>query len=269
MQGQAGRPADEDALLTRQTSRGHERLLVADLHDLVDDVDVHRAGDEVFADALDLVRRDRPRVERSLGIRADDVHRRLALLQVFGHAGDGAAGSHARHEHVDAPLGLLPDLGTRRRVVRLRVARVEVLVRLERAGNLARQPVGHRVVRLRRLALHVRGAYHDLCPVRTQQADLLRRHLVRHHEDHLVALDRRHHREAVPGVARGRFDDGPPRPQLSAPLGVLDHRQADPVLDAASWVQLLELGQDGGPDTGGDLVQADQRGVPDEVENRF
>ena len=69
------------------------------------------------------------------------------------------------------------------------------------------------------------------------------------------------------GVAGGRLDDGAAGSQLAGALGLLDHRQPDPVLDAAARVQLLELGQDGRLEAGGDLVEAHQGRVPDEVEN--
>ena len=166
VQGEPGRAADQDALLARQAARRDERLLVGDLDDLVDQLDVHRPGHEVLADALDLVWRDRARVERALRVGADDVDRRLALLEVLGDAADRPAGAHARDEHVDRALGLLPDLRAGRPVVGLGVARVEVLVGLKRAGDLARQPVGDRVVGLRRLALDVGRADHDVGAVR-------------------------------------------------------------------------------------------------------
>ena len=38
-----------------ELARHQEALLVVDAHDLVDDLQVHRAGKEVLADALDLV----------------------------------------------------------------------------------------------------------------------------------------------------------------------------------------------------------------------
>src|SRR5712692_7580682 len=78
--GHARRPAHEDALLARQPARGHERLLVVDLHDLVDELDVHRSGHEVLADSLDLVRADSARVDRAFRVGADDLDRRLPFL---------------------------------------------------------------------------------------------------------------------------------------------------------------------------------------------
>ena len=167
----------------------------------------------------------------------------------------------------DAAVGLTPDLGACGAVVRFGVARVEVLVGLIGARHLTGQPVRDRVVRLRRVALDVGGADHHLGAVRAQQADLLRRHLVGHDEDHLVALDRRGHRKPVAGIAGGGLDDGASRAQQSTALRVLEHREPDAVLDAAARVELLELGQDQRPEPLGDLAQPDQRGVADQVED--
>src|SRR5207245_7440328 len=83
------------------------------------------------------------------------------------------------------------------------------------------------------------------------------------------ALDGGHHRPAMTSVAARRLDDRPARPELPGPLRLFDHGQPDPVLYAAARVELLELGEDGRLDPAGDLVQAHQRSVPDEVENTF
>src|SRR5439155_19388646 len=69
------------------------------------------------------------------------------------------------------------------------------------------------------------------------------------------------------GIAGGRLDAGAARPELAGALGLRDHGQADAVLDAAARVELLELGEDGGLDSGGDLVEAHKGCVADEVEN--
>ena len=267
MERKAGRPADEDALLASELPRGHEALAIGDLDELVDHLAVERARPEVLADALDLVRRDLAAVDRPLRVGADHANRGVLLLQVLADPGDRAAGADAGDERGDPAVGLPPDLRARRPVVGLGVARVEVLVRLKSPGNLPGQAVGDRVIRLRGLTLDVGGADHHLGAVRAQQADLLRRHLVGHDEDHLVALDRRGHGEPVAGVARRRLDDRASGPEQAAALGVLEHGQADPVLDAATGVELLELGEHKRPEPLGDLAQPDQRGVADQVED--
>ena len=93
------------------------------------------------------------------------------------------------------------------RVVRGGVGLVEVLVGLERAGDLLGQPVGDAVVGLRRVGRDLGRRDDDLGAVGAQQVDLLLRHLVRHDRDDAVALQPRGDGEAGAGVARGRLDD--------------------------------------------------------------
>ena len=162
-------------------------------------------------------------------------------------AGDRAAGPDPRHEHVDLPVGLLPDLRSGRLLVRLGIDLVEVLVRLVRTGDLLGEAVGDRVVRLRGVARDRRRGDHDLGPVGAQERDLLLAHLVRHHEDAAVAADRGGDRETVTRVAGGRLDDRAARTQQAPALGVLDHPDPDPVLHRAARVQHLELREDRGP----------------------
>ena len=76
------------------------------------------------------------------------------------------------------------------------------------------------------------------------QATPLDRHAVRHHQNQLVALDGRHHRQADASVAGGRLDDGGTRLQLPAGLGRFDHGQRDAVLDRAARVAALGLDPD-------------------------
>ena len=261
------RPTDEDAFLARELARRHEGFAIRHLDEFVDDVPIEGARPEVLADALDLVRSDLAAVDRALGIGTDDADRGVLFLEVLPDAGDRAPGADAGHKGRDATVGLPPDLRAGRPVVRLGVPGVEVLVGLERPRHFAGEAIGNGVVRLRRLALHVGGADDHLRPVGAEQADLFRRHLVGHDEDHLVALDRRGHREPVTRVARGGLDDGAAGAEQPSAFGILEHRQTDTVLDTATRVELLELGKDQRPEPLGDLAQPDQRGVADQVED--
>ena len=185
-------------------------------------------------------------VDRALGIDADDLHLGLLLVEPAADARDRPAGADGDDDRVELAAGLLPDLGRGDVVVRLRVRHVRVLVGLEAAGDLLGEPRRDRVVRLRRVVVDRRRRDHDLGAVRAEHRDLLLAHLVGHDEDAAVALARRGDGQPDAGVARGRLDDRAARLELPLALGLLDHREADPVLDRAARVQVLELGEDAG-----------------------
>src|SRR5438094_624314 len=136
---------------------------------------ISRSRDEVFTDALDLVwLRGIARVQRPLRVGPHGHHRRLLLLEEAGDASHGATGAETGNDHVDLAAGLRPDFGAGRFIVGLRVGLVEVLIRLKGARDLVTEPLGDRVVALRRIAWNRRRANHDFGPVGTQQRDLLR-----------------------------------------------------------------------------------------------
>ena len=208
-------------------------------------------------------------VDGSLRVGADDLDLRVALLQVAARARDRAARADRDHERVDLTARLLPDLRACRLVVGLGIGHVRVLVGLEAAGDLLREPVRDRVVALGRVVLDGGRRDHDLGAVGPQHRDLLLAHLVRHHEDAAVAARCRRDREPDAGVARGRLDDRPAGPELPLALGRLDHRHPDPVLVRAAGVQVLELGEQGRLDIARDPFEPDDRGMADQVEQRW
>ena len=265
-----GGASGEDPLLARQPPCEQEGISVRDPDPLVDDLGVHRLRPAVFADSLDQIGVDvglvLRGVDRPLGVGADDQDLGLALLEEAADARDGAAGPDRDHDCVELTAGLLPDLRPGHLVVSVGIRHVGVLVGLEAAGDLLGKPVGDRVVTLRRVRRDGGGADHDLGAVRAQQRDLLLAHLVGHHEDAAVALDRGRDREPDARVAGGRLDDRAARPEPSLPLGPLDHRQPDPVFHRAAGVQVLELREQGRRDVASQLVQPDDRRRADEVE---
>ena len=239
-------------------------------HPPVHDARIERVGQEVLADALGEVGAGSvARVHRPLGVGADDRDLGLHPLEVAPDAGDRAAGADAGDEHVDLAVGLGPDLRAGDQLVGLGVDLVEVLVRLEGAGDLAREPFRDRVVGLRGLPGDRGRGDHHLGPVGAQQRDLLGAHLVGHHEDAAVPADRGGDREAVPGVARGRLDDRAARAEQAAPLGVFDHPDPDPILDRAAGVEHLELREDRRREAAADRVQPDQGRVAHRVQEGF
>ena len=207
------------------------------------------------------------RVHGPFGVDADDLHLGLVLLEVAADAADRAAGADRDHDRVELAAGLLPDLRPGRAVVRLGVRHVRVLVGLEPARDLLREPRRDRVVRLGRVVLDRRRRDHDLGAVAAQHRDLLLAHLVGHHEDAPVALLCRRDREADAGVARGRLDDRAAGLQLPVALGGFDHREPDPVLVRPARVQELELGEDRPRHVARDAVEPDDRRVADQVDH--
>ena len=107
----------------------------------------------------------------------------------------------------------------------------------------------------------------DLGAVGAQHVDLVGRDLVRAHEDALVALLLGHDRQPDAGVAGRRLDDGAAGLERAGALGGLDHAQRDAVLDRPAGVEVLDLGQHGGPQPPGDAVQLHQRRPADQVDH--
>ena len=208
------------------------------------------------------------REDRALGVGADDHELRLLLLQVARRARDRAARPDRDHDGVELVSDLLPELRAGRPVVGLRIRVVRVLVRLERAGNLLGEAVGDGVVALRRVGVDGCRADHDLGAEGTKERDLLGRDLVGNDADQLVALDRGGQRESDAGVAGGRLDDRPARLQLPVAFRRLHHAQSDPVLVRAARVQVLELCEQDAAELGAQLLEAYDRCLPDQLEQR-
>jgi hypothetical protein len=206
------------------------------------------------------------REDRPFRVGADDLDVRVALLQVAAHPGDRAARPHAGDEHVDAAARLLPELGPRGHVVRLRVRLVVVLVGLERPRDVLAQAVRGAVVAAGILGLDGRRADHDLGAEGAQEVDLLLAHLVGHDEHASVAAVDRRHDEPDAGVAARGLDDRAAWPQAAVTLGGLDHRQPDAILHAPTGVQRLHLGEQGRGHAGREALQAHERRTPHEVD---
>ena len=96
--------------------------------------------------------------------------------------------------------------------------------------------------------------------------------LVGHHEDAAVTFERRGDGQAVTGVAGCRLDDRAAGLEEAGPLGCLDHRQADPILDRTARVQHLQLGQQerltvGRAKVPREPADPDERRAPDQIQN--
>ncbi len=187
----------------------------------------------------------------------------VPLAKVTARAADRATGPQGHHQVRDAALGRLPDLRPGGQVVRIGVGRVGVLVRLPGAGRLARDPVRDAVVGALVVRVDVGWADHHLRAIGAQQGALLLRLLVGHDEDAPIALDRRRHGQADPGVAAGRLHDHATRLQQPGPLRRLDHGQRDPVLDRSARIHVLQLADDARRHAIGQAVEGHQWGAAD------
>jgi hypothetical protein len=97
-----------------------------------------------------------------------------------------------------------------------------------------------------------------------QQHAALVAHGLGHDEAAAVAARRADHRQRDAGVAGGGFDDDGVGADLAGPFGRLDHRQADPVLDAVGRTVELELGEEVGARALAQAPDAHQRGITDQ-----
>ena len=231
----AGGDPGENALLRGETPR---HRLGRGLRDLLDPVDAPAVEDlrqvrfRPLADAGNL--------RALLRLRADDPDRRIALLQIPRHAHDRAGRPHRRDEVRDRSAGVAPDLGTRSAVVRERIVGIGELVEddaLALAAHLHREVARE---------LHAAGLRreHELRAVRAHRLPALDRQVVRHHEDHPVALHRGHHRQRDSGIAGRGLDQRVAGPDVAALLGLDDHRQRRTVLDRPGRIVALELAED-------------------------
>eukprot|EP00315_Gephyrocapsa_oceanica_P036454 CAMPEP_0185440860 /NCGR_PEP_ID=MMETSP1365-20130426/40999_1 /TAXON_ID=38817 /ORGANISM="Gephyrocapsa oceanica, Strain RCC1303" /LENGTH=427 /DNA_ID=CAMNT_0028046285 /DNA_START=180 /DNA_END=1464 /DNA_ORIENTATION=- len=179
------------------------------------------------------------------GLDADDAARGLLRLEVLARPVERASRPRARHEAVHLAVGLLPDLRAGASQVRERVVfRVElrggpvVRVLLDELGRVPNQVLD----RLREVVLHHRREVHVAPKLAYEDVALVHAWDLRHHDDALVALGGRHHRQPDAGVARRGLDNGGTRRvDIAALLRLFDHRECDPVLDRAARVLHLEL----------------------------
>src|SRR5699024_7281252 len=149
--GHAAGAADEQAFLRGEAAGHSERVAVGNRDDLVGDIRVVGPRPEVLANPLDEVRAPSPSgVDGALRVGADDAHLAVGdFFEVLAGAADRAAGTDAGDEVGDPPVRLTPQLGAGRVVVTGRVCRVGVLVGFPGTVDLAHEPVGDAVVRLR------------------------------------------------------------------------------------------------------------------------
>jgi len=108
---------------------------------------------------------------------------------------------------------------------------------------------------------------HQARPENLEDPPALRGHRLGHREDQLQALRGRDEREGDARVAARRLDQHRVLVDAPALQGIVDHGEADAVLDARERVEELELEQYLGlrPVGGRRPVQADERRVADRL----
>src|ERR671920_2443359 len=133
----AGREADEDSFLARNPLDHLVGVLGSRRPILVGDGRVVDGGHDGALHVLHAFQT----VESRVWFEGDNLYLRAVLLETRRRADEGPARAEPCDEVCDLAVGLLPDLGRRRFVVRARVGRVGVLVRIEVApGFLGVEP---------------------------------------------------------------------------------------------------------------------------------
>ena len=97
-------------------------------------------------------------------------------------------------------------------------------------------------------ALHAFGSRgkNQFCPIGLEKVPALDAHSLRHGEDGPVALCDSHPSQTDTGVAAGRLDDGCSWLEHAFRLCIFNHRESDPVLDAAARIGFLQFDCDSG-----------------------
>jgi len=116
----------------------------------------------------------------------------------------------------------------------------------------------------------LRRGQHDLRPVGAQNLDALRAGVFRQKELDGVAARRAEHGQGDAGVAAGALQDRLAGVEQAGGLGLADDIERGAILDAPAGVVPFRLGVDGDGlrQAAGDPLQADQRGIADQLLQR-
>ena len=279
LEGTAAAVTEQQTLFLGELPRGVRPGLVRNLLEVVDEAEIHVGRKDVLPDALRDVGVDFVLIEfarlvvflehRPVRVDAPNLNVRILLLEVFGRTADRAACTHADDEVCDFALRLLPNLRSRRPVVRLAVGEVVVLVAPHTIGNLVVQLFRHAVVTVWMVGGHGRRTNMHLRPHRAQHVHLLLALLAIGGTNELVALDNAREREAHAGVAGRALNDRPSWLELAASLGRFNHRQRHAVFDTVARVEVLRLGPNRTRKILRNRVQSNHRRVANRPQNVF
>ena len=235
------------------------------MDDSVEEVGAHHAGDEPGPNPLNGVGRVRPSGQhwRERGLHGVDLEAGPARLEQLRAAGDVAPGPHPGHEVVKTLREVREDLLGRGPAMDRHVGRIVELHRHPGPCGLGDDLPGpgdgtfHAQLTRGELELSAVGG-HELAS--------LNRERFRHHQGQPVAFHGRDQGQGDPGVARRRLHDQAVGAEQAAALRVLDHRQPDPILDAAAWIAPLLLDPDLDPRVE-QVVEANLRRPSDDLED--
>ena len=158
-------------------------------------------------------------------------------------AGEHAARADAHHDGVDVAFHLAQHFRPGAGLVRARVRRIGKLVDVDRAGRAACQGFGEVLVIIGVALADVGARGDDVRIHRLRMEHLFRAHLVRHHKERAVALASTDQREAEPGIARGRLDNGAAGLEPAVGLRRLDHGARRSVFQRAGRIRISNPGQ--------------------------
>ena len=253
---------------------GLYRVLVVDLHHLVDHVEVENVGDEARSDSLDRMPAWPDRLagellgdHRAIGrLDRHDLDPGLAALERLTDAGDRAAGADAADEDVHLAFGVLPDLKRRGATMDLRVGRV-----LELLGHKVLAAGAGDVFGMANGTRHAVGSRreHEFSAEGLEHPPPLEAHALRHRDAELVATGRADIGQPDAGVAAGGLDNDRVWADPAVPLGRVDHRAGDPVLDAPERIHILDLADHRRHAALGHPPQANKRRAADALGNVF
>src|SRR6201984_3471872 len=209
----AARAARENPFLLGEAACPDETFFVIHLDNIVDDFQIHGAGEKIFANSFHNVggglayfaRLHEIVVERAYRIDADDFDVRIFFFQVAADAADRAPRSHAANEVGDFAFGIVPDLRAGGFVVGLRIHRIFVLIRIVRVGNFSREFFGDRIVAARVFRFGRGRADDHFGAESLQQIDFLARLLVVDGEYDFVASRDSDESKSHARIAGGAF----------------------------------------------------------------
>ena len=253
-----GNPA-EDAFLGREPAHGGLGVVLADIDDAV-----HAAAVEDFRQVFLGPAPDAGNARAIARLQADDLDRRIHLLEVARYAHDGAGGAHGTDEVRHGSFGVAPDL---------LAGFLEMGERVVGIGELVEQLAFAAPVHLDG---QVPGAFHaflfgdgdEFGAVGGHRSLAFLAHVGGHDEFHAIALDRRGHGERDAGIAAGRLDEYVAGGDIAAFLGLLDHAHGGAVLDGAGGIVAFELHQHMIAGPARHALQADEGRVADQAFDR-